>query len=206
MDIIAQFLENGMALLPEGGADLDGLHLLMEKVGEDHGAHRLFVARGAATTRQYGPSETPYLPDDPTRQAFQSGQDLTLVETRDGRRIVRRLKVLEASPSCLGCHETVPGEILGVLDVSFDLARVQSIGPDFYRNILLVSLLVSVITVLLVFLVFSRVNMARRIEGVTTLAGDIASGNLDRRVRSLPGTGADRRRQAGRNRCTGSSR
>jgi two-component sensor histidine kinase len=191
VDIIAQFLENGMALLPEGAADLDGLHLLMEQVGEDNGARQMAVARGPATARQYGPSRTPYVPDDHTQRAFQTGQDVIILETRDGRRTVRRLKVLEASPSCLGCHEAAPGEILGVLDVSFDLARVQSAGPDFYRNLLLVSLLVSVITVLLVFLVFSRVNMARRIEGVATLAGDIASGNLDRRVTSLPGTDMD---------------
>ena len=191
VDIIAQFLENGMALLAEGGADLDGLYLLMEKVGEDNGARKLAIARGTATTHQYGPSKVPYVPDDHTEQAFQIGQDATIVETVDGHRTVRRLKVLEAKASCLGCHQTDPGEILGILDVSFDLARVQSVGPDFYRNLVLVSLLVSVITMLLVFLVFSRVNMARRIEGVTTLAGDIASGNLDRRVMSLPGTSID---------------
>jgi len=67
----------------------------------------------------------------------------------------------------------------------------EAIAPDFYWNLLLVSLLVSVILVLLVFLVFSRANMARRIETVTDLAGDIAAGDRDRRVSALPGTGMD---------------
>ncbi len=62
---------------------------------------------------------------------------------------------------------------------------VQSSGPTFYFNLLLVALLVSVITILLVVLLFSRVHMARRIERVTALVRDIASGNLDRRVPSL---------------------
>lgn len=191
VDIIAQFLENGMALLPAGGADLEGLHILMQKVGEENGARRMEVVRGAVIVRQYGPADTSYAPDDLMRQVFQTGEDITLVETQRGRRTVRRLKALKASEYCVACHEASPGEILGVLDVSFDLAQVQPAGPDFYRDLVLVSLLVTVILVLLVFLVFSRVNMARRIESVTALAGDIAAGDLARRVTSLPGTGMD---------------
>jgi len=196
VDLIAQFLENGMALLPQGGADLNGLHLLMARVGEENGACHLQVMRGAAVARQYGPSSDGSPPDAQVQQVFQTGQDVTLIETRDGKRVVRRLKPLVASPSCTTCHDVTPGEILGVLDVSFDLARLQSPDPDFYRNLLLVALLVSVIAVLLVFLLFSRVHMARRIEGVATLAGDIAAGNLDRRVTSLPGSDMDGLAQA----------
>ncbi len=191
VDIIAQFLESGMALLPQGGADLEGLHVLMEQVGGEHGVRRLQVARGQAIASQYGSAEMAPAPDALTRQVFQTRQDITVLETRDGHRMVRRVRALRASESCLGCHQAAPGEILGVIDVSFDLARVQPTGPDFYRNLVLVSLLVSVITVLLVFLVFSRVNMGRRIESVTALAGGITAGDLERRVSPLPGMGLD---------------
>ena len=148
----------------------EGLHILMQRVGEENGARSLNVARGEAVTRQYGPARSPYVPDEQAFEVPHSGEDITIVETRDGRRIARRLKAMTATPTCLACHDAQPGEILGVLDVSCDLARVQPTGPDFFRNLLLVSLLVSVIIVLLVFLVFSRVNMARRIESVTSLA------------------------------------
>ena len=191
VDLIAQFLENGMALLPQGGADLEGLYILMQRVGEENGARSLNVSRGEAVTRQYGPATSSYLPDEQAQQVLHNGRDVTIVETQDGRRFARRLKAMAASPTCLACHEAQPGEILGVLDVSFDLARVQPAGPDFYRNLLLVSTLVSVITVLLVFLVFSRINMARRIESVTSLAGGIAAGDLDHRLTALPGTDMD---------------
>jgi len=191
VDTIAQFLENGMVLLPHGGADLDSLHMLMAHVGVQEGARDLVLARGEAVARQYGPSSVAYARDTLVEQVFDSGQDVTVVETWDGVRVVRRLKALEASERCLDCHEAAPGEILGVMDVSFDQARVQSVGPDFYRDFVLVSLLASVIAVLLVFLVFSRVNMGRRIESVTILASDIAAGDLDRRVAALPGTGMD---------------
>jgi two-component sensor histidine kinase len=131
------------------------------------------------------------VPDDLAQEVFQTGQCVTVIETRDGQRMVRRLTPLKASQACAVCHDAAPGEILGVLDASFDLEKVQSPGPDFYRNLLLVSLLVSIILVLLVFLIFSRINMARRIEGVTDLAGDIAAGDFERRVPALPGARTD---------------
>lgn len=106
--MIAQFLENGMALLPEGGADLEGLHILMERVGEENGARWLEIARGAPINRQYGPSASAYVPDDLAHQVFQSGQDITVVESQGRRRVVRHLKVLKASESCLGCHQAEP--------------------------------------------------------------------------------------------------
>lgn len=191
VDIIARFLENGMTLLPEGGADLAGLHTLMGRVAEESGVSRLEVARGAAVARQYGPSETPHELDEQVQQAFQTGQCFTVIETRNGQRTIRRLKVLKASENCLDCHDVAPGEVLGVMDVSFDLARVQVTPPDFYRNLGLISLLVTVVAVLLVILIFSRINMARRIEGIAALTSAIATGELDRRVSPLPGTGMD---------------
>ncbi len=191
VDTVAQFLENGMALLPHSGTDLDGLHMLMAQLGVQQGARNLAVSRGEGVARQYGPSAMAGTRDTLIQQVFDTGQDVTTVETKDGRRVVRQLKALEASERCQDCHVAAPGEILGVMDVAFDRARVQSVGPDFYRNFVLVSLLASVIAVLLVFLVFSRVNMGRRIESVTVLASDIAAGDPDRRVAALPGTGMD---------------
>ncbi len=196
VDLITQFLENGMALLPQDGADLDGLYLLLEGVGEDSGLRHLRVMRGAAVSRQYGPSSNGFLPDGQVQRVFQTGQGVTRIEKEGKTRVVRRVEPLIASSSCTSCHDVAPGEILGVLDLSFDLARVRSPDPDFYRNLLLVALLVSVISVLLVFLLFSRVHMARRIEGVAALAGDIAAGNLDRRVAPLPGSDMDGLAQA----------
>lgn len=191
VDLVFQFLVDGMALLPAEGGDDEVLHTLLGQVGQQVGVRHLEIVRGAGVTRQFGQAQSFREPDEPAQRALQTGESVSVVETSDGQQTIRYFEVLRASPECMHCHDAAPGEILGVIDVAFPVAQARSFGPDFYWNLVLVSLLVGVITVLLVVLTFSRINMARRIESVASLAGDIAAGGRSRRVDSLPGTGMD---------------
>lgn len=190
-DIIARLFGESMTILPDCDTDQERLNALTNEISEMYGVSRLEIARGAAVARQHGPLETSYVPDNQAQQAFQTGRGATVIVTRNGQRYIRRLKVLAASKACLGCHDVEQGEILGIMDVSFDLERVQPSSAGFYRNLGLVSALVAVIAVLLVLLIFSRIHVTHRLEGIAALASAIAAGDLERRVSRLPGAEMD---------------
>ncbi|MEW5770768.1 MAG: methyl-accepting chemotaxis protein [Pseudomonadota bacterium] len=89
------------------------------------------VIRGEGVNKQYGPGLPGEAPEDEFDARSLKGEELVLVEdTPQGRRMMvsRPYKASEHTRgvNCMGCHTVQPGEVLGVVQIYYDLGPADA--------------------------------------------------------------------------------
>ncbi|WP_300362081.1 GGDEF domain-containing protein [Hydrogenimonas sp.] len=136
------------------GENWDTLETCLKTLREDRDLKSLWIARSEATIEEYG--EEGFLTrkaDNVDEEVFKKGE--TVVDHGDAffpsklRLAVPFLASSIEDPKCMRCHNAVEGDVLGVLDIEYDLGGTMASVFAFLRNIVIIVLL-SIVAILFV--------------------------------------------------------
>jgi len=122
--VMASNITLAMSVFGETG-DMQGLNSFLENCRTQDDIIDVYAFRGEATTREFGPRVHGEIRDVHQQQVVDSGEPVMLQYVDE--RVLRYVMPLEASASCLECHQDVnEGEILGGADVSISTSLAHA--------------------------------------------------------------------------------
>jgi methyl-accepting chemotaxis protein len=110
---------------------MDQRTILRKKVLARPGVVEARVVRGEPVKQQFGPGNPDEQPVDELDRRALAGEDISLIETRDGKRVWTVLTPFRATENtrnvnCLQCHHVPAGAINGAVRISYSLAATDA--------------------------------------------------------------------------------
>lgn len=157
--------------------------IFLSQINKSQGIKNLRAVRSSAVVQQFGVglgSETQMTEDE--AGVIQSGRLFSSVQEDAAGEFLRIALPIRASTSylgknCLACHKVEENTILGAISMNVPLEKVNSATVTFRNDLLIVgSVLFS--TIIVVFLIFSRLSIDRPFNRMTDKMERIAAGDL----------------------------
>ena len=123
-----------------------------------NGLDKLIVSKSKETIEMYSPSSS-FTRDIKTLEVFTSKKQLIIDVFENDKHFLRVLKPMIATQDCLACHANQNlGDVIGVIDLSFDLDKSDQKIEESSLFLLFISLAVIFSTILIVLFVVSKVT------------------------------------------------
>jgi methyl-accepting chemotaxis protein len=120
------------------------------------GVKNLTVAKSKALMEMY-PSNSKYTSDPSILKAFDTKQSSLLESKNSNGHNLRMIKPMIATSECLMCHANQKeGDVVGVMDLTFSLDEADEQIQQLVIDILIISLVLGLITILLILLVVKK--------------------------------------------------
>lgn len=151
--MVAESIKESMHVFGEIG-DMEALEDYVDGVRHMEGLTDVRAVRSEAVVADFDEREGGLPQDDLDRQVLASGEPLTVVD--HDAHTIRTLLPLTTQESCLDCHETEVGSVLGVASVSVSTADADRAKTVFATSVLLALLGAIVIAAALLGVVLTR--------------------------------------------------
>ncbi len=90
-------------------------------------------------------------------EVFKTKKDALIDETKNKKHTIRVLKAMRATKECLKCHTNEKeGDIIAVIDLTFNLDKSDSLISESLRNLTLVIFLLLIIALPIVYMIIKR--------------------------------------------------
>ncbi|MCB1182901.1 hypothetical protein KDM41_05670 [bacterium] len=151
--LVAESIKGSMHVFGAIG-DMEALETYVAEIQGLEGIADVKALRGAAVSTEYGDRAGGLPGDDFERQALAGGETTTLVDGEAHH--IRVVMPLHAVASCLDCHDTQEGAVLGVASVTVDAAASDAASRAFAVTIALAYIGAVVLAGVLLSLVITR--------------------------------------------------
>ena len=216
--MVAESIKQSMHVFGEIG-DMEALEAYVDGVRHMEGLTDVRAVRGEAVVADFDEREEGLPRDDVERQVLASGEAVTLVDA--GAHTIRTVLPLKTQESCLDCHETQVGSVLGAASVSVSTAGTDRAKMVFASSVLMAMLGAIVIAGVLLGVVLTRgviqpvkrsaqeiIDGARRtLDAVSQSrqSGEVIAQNTSNQASSLQQTAASLQEMTARTRDFSSS-
>ncbi len=151
--VVAESITHAMEVFGEIG-DMEAQDRFVAGVSAEEGIAEVHAVRAPASVADFGEREAARVRDRWDQQVIDEGRPVTVTD-RDAHTI-RTVLPLMASESCLSCHDTEEGAVLGAASVTVDTAAEDAAVTALSRNVLLASAFAVLVAGALLALIITR--------------------------------------------------
>jgi len=138
--VVSELVKNGLTAHMVNGT-MDKRDIFLKNIADMKDVNRLWVVRGEAVNKQYGPPLHSEMPRDNIDESVLSDGEMRFdlkeeISTATLRVTIPYKASLEENIDCLACHSVEVGETLGAVSVEFDVMNVRQEGISTILKIL----------------------------------------------------------------------